>query len=237
VFARVFWEQPSVGFYSHEPFEVTYYEGAKLKQVARKLRSPLDLSEIIPKYDTQAGQALVIKEMPYQVGKNFPLLVHMATLPLIFLIRDPRLNIASRIAKKVEVGESPYFPLVETGWELLRKQVDYCRHLAIPYLIADATDFRNYPNSCFAQIFARFGLHFSPDILTWEAQENVVLDNLGGTHDHLYRRVLSSTGLEPATEIVPKLADFPSEQGIRAHVADCLHIYQSLREDVNRIRP
>jgi hypothetical protein len=155
---------------------------------------------------------------------------------LVFLIRDPRLNIASRIAKKVEVGDSPYFPLVETGWALLQGQVDYCRHFQIPYLIVDATDFRNHPNSCFAQVFARFGLDFTPDLLTWNAQEKVVLDNLGGTHDHLYRRVLSSTGLEPATEIVPKLTDFPSEHGIRAHVADCLQIYKSLREDSERIR-
>lgn len=42
-FARVFWEQPSVGFYCHEPFEVTYYLQQDLDQVVERLSSPLDL--------------------------------------------------------------------------------------------------------------------------------------------------------------------------------------------------
>ena len=35
-FARVFWEQPSVRFYAHEPFEVTYYRERDLSEVAEK---------------------------------------------------------------------------------------------------------------------------------------------------------------------------------------------------------
>ena len=34
-FARVLWQHPSVGYYSHEPFEVTYFDGAGLDGVLR----------------------------------------------------------------------------------------------------------------------------------------------------------------------------------------------------------
>ena len=129
-FARVLWQHPSVGFYSHEPFEVTYFDGAPLDAVAAKLQLPLDLSSLNGLTDRGAG--LVIKEMPYQVGDRFSALCSMATGPVVFLLRDPRQNIASRMEKKAEVGDDPNFPNVETGWELLAKQIDQCRQAGHP---------------------------------------------------------------------------------------------------------
>ena len=126
-FARVFWEQPSVRYYYHEPFETTYYQGEGLPEVIAKLDAPLDLTTIKHFAADTSAHALVIKEMPYQVGDNFPLLAALATKPLIFLMRDPRLQIASRREKKLEVGDSPLYPFVESGWDLLEKQIDFCR--------------------------------------------------------------------------------------------------------------
>ena len=45
-FARVFWEQPSIRYYAHEPFEGTYFMGLDLNYVIDNLRNPLDLRDI-----------------------------------------------------------------------------------------------------------------------------------------------------------------------------------------------
>ena len=236
-FARVFWEHPSVGYYSHEPFEVTYYRKEGLAEVAARLADPLDLAAIDSATERPRGDSLVIKEMPYQVGEHFPLLARLATEPLVFLLRDPRLNIASRIEKKLAVGDSPFFPLIETGWALIAQQIDYCRQQGIAYVIVEASDFRNAPASVFPQVFAAFGLDFTPAMLSWPAHPDVEIDNLDGAHTHLYRRVLMSTGVEPATEAIPPLDVFPMEHGVRDHVAESLEIYHHLCRDARRIVP
>lgn len=236
-FARVFWEQPSVGFYSHEPFEVTYYMDQGLEEVAAKLDQPLDIRGLKRRPGAGTGRSLVIKEMPYQVGDRFPLLAALATRPVIFLMRDPRQNIASRIEKKLEVGDAPDFPEVETGWELVASQIAWCRDRGIPHLIVTSADFRNHPEAVFAQVFAALGLPFSREMLAWKACDEIDLDNLEGRHSHLYERVLASTGLEPANERIPALEEFEAVEGLRDHVVRCLRIFEALREAGERIRP
>ena len=233
-FARVFWEHPAIGYYSHEPFETVYYERQGLTAVSKKLSLPLDLKTI---QNQSVGNHLVIKEMPYQVGRHFPLLAAMAHKPLIFLIRDPRLNIASRMAQKTAVGDSPFFPLQETGWNLLVSQISYCQVQQIPHIIVDAADFRNQPHAIFSQIFAQYGLAFSEKMLTWQPRPDVNLDNLGGHHQHLYERVLHSRALLPAQEPIPPLESFPQKNNLRDHVRQCLHLYEMLRQSPVRIRP
>lgn len=234
-FSRVFWEHPSVRYYSHEPFEVTYYMNQDLQQVYQKLLQPLDLNLVKKQKPGENGSSLVIKEMPYQVGKHFPLLAETAVKPIIFLIRDPRLNISSRIEKKELVGDSYKFPLVETGWELISQQIEYCRSHKIPHMIVDSTDFRNHPTTVFRQIFSRLGLPFSEEMLTWQATD-VEIDNLEGEHRHLYERVLSSKNLQPATEFVPTLDMFPNDSDFRRHLSDCIDIYRLLRRAPERVR-
>lgn len=224
--ARVFWQQPTIRYYSHEPFEITYYDGAKITAVVEKLHRPINISD-----ERTTGQSLIIKEMPYQVGANFGLLATLATQPIVFLIRDPRLNIASRMKKKIEVGDSPDFPKIETGWQLLQEQIAYCREHGVEYTIVDATTFRNCPEQVFPQLFARFGLDYSAEMLHWRARRDIDLDNLGGAHRHLYERVLLSTGIQPATETVPPLDWFPVANGWREHVAHCLEIFGRIQRD------
>lgn len=236
-FSRVFWEQPTIRYYSHEPFEVTYYDGKELTAVAHKLNKPLDLLNVERLQDS-SGSSLLIKEMPYQVGDNFPILCEIASKPIIFLMRDPRLNIASRIEKKRMVGESIYFPHIETGWELIQEQIAYCDVQGVPYMIVDSTDFRNHPDDLFPQIFAQFKLPFSPEMLVWNpCEDSVDLDNLEGKHRHLYARVLNSNSLQPATEAIPEIDEFPEAHGIRDHVEFCLEIYNSLKESPHRLHP
>ena len=47
-FARVYWEQPSIRYYTHEPFEGTYFLNQDLDHVLDNLRMPLDLQDIKP---------------------------------------------------------------------------------------------------------------------------------------------------------------------------------------------
>jgi hypothetical protein len=232
-FSRVLWQHPSVGFYSHEPFEVTYYDGALLDEVAAKLGAPLDLGALNGL--TDRGSDLVIKEMPYQVGARFAELCSLATGPIVFLMRDPRQNVASRMHKKVEVGDDPNFPSVETGWELLATQIQMCRDVGHPLLLVDSADFRNHPERVFPVVMERLGLTFDRTMLTWQAHVDLDLDNLGGRHTHLYERVLGSTGLDPAFEPIPALDSFPTEGGWRGHVEACLAIYEDLRAAPERV--
>lgn len=226
-FARMLWEHDLVRYYSHEPFELAYFDGAGLDTVADLLARPLDLCE---NYKERAlGEGLVIKEMPYQVGARYGLLLSLATAPVVFLLRDPRLSIESRMRKRREVGEDPLYPLIESGWELLRGQIEHCRERSIPYLIVDSADFRARPQAVFPQVFERLGLSYSADILAWRSGGGIDLDNLDGRHRHLYRRVLRSRGIEPPVEDVPPLESFPEEGGWRDHVEWCMGVYEALR--------
>jgi hypothetical protein len=234
-FARVFWEQPSIGYYSHEPFEETYYMGLALNHVLKNLLNPLDLQHIKNAQGDLRSKGLVIKEMPYQVWHNFPQLASLATSPIVFLIRDPRLSIFSRMMKKKEVGDNVIFPLCETGWELLHAQIMYCKERHLPHLIVEVTDFRTHPEIIFKQLFEKLQLPFSKRMLSWQSHANLDIDNLGGAHSHLYKRVLTSTGIEPATETIPPLEAFPTTNGFREHVLRCLEIYETLRHDSARI--
>lgn len=236
-FARVFWEQPAVRFYCHEPFEVTYYMEQGLTDVLAKLHTPLDLDSLTATRGDDYGRALVIKEMPYQVGARFPLLAALGSKPLVFLMRDPRLSIASRMAKKREVGDNPLFPLIESGWELWRGQIEWCRDHSIPYVLVDSTDFRNEPLSVFPQLFRHFELEFTPAMLDWQPCPKVELDNLGGQHRHLYGEVLESAGIKPDSGAIPPLESFPGGEGWRGHVARCLEIYEEQAASDHRIRP
>lgn len=236
-FARVFWEHAAIDYYCHEPFESLYYSGANLNDVRKNLLHPVGLRTAA---ETRVGVAsgwLVVKEMPYQVGKYFDLLASLTMSPVVFLTRDPRLNIDSRIRKKNEAGQDPNFPLIETGWQLLAKQIHYCQEQNIPYMVVDASDLRSDPEEVIAEVFERLQLRFSPEVLTWQSRTDIELDNLGGQHKHLYERVLSSTGIQPESEPIPPVSSFPEANGVRDHVRQCRDIYKSLCADPNRVRP
>ena len=235
-FARVYWEQPSIRYYAHEPFEGTYFINGDLDQVLDNLHHALDLQDIKSYSHGGLGKSLVIKEMPYQVGDKLPILLSLTKKPVVFLMRDPRQNIASRMAKKQEVGANPLFPHIETGWQLIAEQVQYCKENGIPHMIVDAKDFRNQPVPIFKQVFMRLGLPFQEKMLRWNSRPDIDIDNLDGDHHHLYQEVLSSTGMLPDTDVIPSLESFPAENGYRAHVKQCMLIYQRLLASPARVK-
>jgi hypothetical protein len=227
--ARFFWHQPAFRYYAHEPYETVYYKGDSEEIVHTKLLSPIDLSVEYSGKTRPEGQGLIIKEMPYQVGPYFSDLVLFATYPIIFMIRDPRLNIKSRIDKKIMANQTSNFPLTETGWELIRQQIDFCDQKRHEFVIVDCTEMRNHPVDIFSKLTKRLGLPFEQTMLQWQRANEIDLDNLDGQHSHLYQRILNSNGIEPATEPIPEINDFPEENGFRQHVQEALLIYQALK--------
>jgi Sulfotransferase domain len=229
-FARVLWNHPAVGWYRHEPFEATWYEGADPSVAADLLEAPTPVGELNPSRAAEApahDAALVVKEMTFQVGEAFPLLAGLATRPIVFLIRDPRLTIASRMKVLRRAGRSEVFPLRESGWEDLEEQLAHVREHGVAHLVVDSSDLRADPEGVVPRVLAALGLSYSSALLTWDSSPASGLSTVSGEGDPFYRRVLESKGIEAPAERVPDLSEFP--RALRAHVAECVARYEALR--------
>jgi len=232
--ARVLWNHPSVGFYSHEPFEPTYYRAAPPEVAAELLEAPEPVASLGGR---GTGSALVVKEMTFQVGDGFPALAALATRPVVFLIRDPRLSIASRMRVLRASGRPEVFPLRESGWEDLMRQLEHVRQEGIDHLIVDSTALRAVPVRVVPGIFERLGLSYDPALMTWESSSATGLSAVSGADDPFYERVLHSGGLEAPLEEIPDLSAFPTDAGFRAHVEWCTERYAELRRSVGPTDP
>jgi hypothetical protein len=226
--ARILWNHPAVGFYSHEPFEPTWYRGAGLEVAAELLEAATPVTQLDPSRAAATGDALVVKEMTFQVGGAFPLLAELATRPIVFVIRDPRLTVASRMKVLRRAGRPEIFPLRESGWDDLVRQLDHVRREGIPYVVVESRDLRAAPERVVPPLLERLGLDYSPRLLTWGSSPATGLSAVSGNQDPFYQRVLSSGGIEPPTEQIPPLDSFPTDGGFRQHVADCLARYKEL---------
>lgn len=229
--ARALWNHPGVGFYSHEPFEPTYYRGEGPEIAVELLEAPEPVAELGGR---GRGRALVVKEMTFQVGDAFPLLAELTTRPIVFMIRDPRLSIASRMKVLRRAGRPELFPLRESGWDDLERQLDHVREHGIEHLVVDSTGLRAMPSRVAPGIFERLGLEYAPELLTWESSSATGLSAVSGQGDPFYERVLGSGGLEAPQESVPDITHFPEEHGFRAHVVECIRRYEALRAVTSR---
>lgn len=228
--ARCFWEIPQIRFYSHEPYETCYYERKPETEAFKNLTNPIDLGTKYKAKNNNENSWLLIKEMPYQVGidEKFNHLLSLVTEPIIVLIRDPRLNIMSRIKKRKEAQQEVYFPLIETGWEFLNVQLRIMKENDKDFFILDSTDFRERTPEIIKKMMKKFRVFLDPvSLLDWIPNPNIELDNLNGRHRHLYKRVLSSNSIVKPYEEMPEINDFPDY--FKNHVLDALKIYQSLR--------
>jgi hypothetical protein len=224
--ARILWNHERVGWYSHEPFEATWYQDAGPERAAELLEAPEPVADLGGR---GTGEALVVKEMTFQVGDAFPLLATLPTRPIVFLIRDPRLCIASRMRVLEASGRPQVFPLRESGWDDLARQLDHVRREGIEHAIVDSGDLRADPAAVVPPLLERLGLAYDPSLLTWGASEATGLSSVSGAEDPFYQQVLQSRGLEPDTERMPELDEFPPDDGFRDHVAACVEQYEELR--------
>lgn len=230
-FARGLWANPGIAHYAHEPNEATYFAKPNGISCADALRSPMALEALT---GTKTGNGLLIKEITFQAGQDFAELAALATGPVIFLVRDPRLTVSSRRNVRRAQGESLDFPLDQTGWTALAEQVRYCATHDVDYHIVDAHDLRSAPSTVLAAVCDRLGLDFEDAQLSWSPRPQLTLSNHRSGPDHFFTRVLASRGIEPPTEAVPPLTDFPAGE-LRDHVAWALDVHQELLSDPRRI--
>ncbi|WP_018685276.1 hypothetical protein [Actinokineospora enzanensis] len=225
--SRVIWNNPGVRYYSHEPYESTYFRGLDRAEASAALANPLDLADVV---GAKTGDGLLVKEISFQLGDNLPDLLARTAHPVVFLLRDPRLTIASRRRVKELQSQPPDFPLVETGWHDLVAQIDHCRAHDVEHLVIDAFDFRSDPAPILRSLVEAWGLDFDPAQLSWQPRPGLNLSNhrVGGV-DHYFTRVLHSRGLELPVEVPIPVADFPADRGLRDHVRWAMDQYERLR--------
>jgi hypothetical protein len=233
--ARVFWGHDAIAFYAHEPFDRTFHEGAPLGAAADAMLDPLDLRRVLAA--PTRGIGLLVKEMTFQAGEAAGALMELATRPVVFIVRDPRLAVWSRMRMLGGGSEPVAFPPDEAGWTQLCEQVEHCRENGIAYALLDASDMRRDPDAVVGALLDRLGLMYSPALLSWQPAEVEGLGQLGDAQRHWYGRILRSSGIEPPTERIPPLERFPEEHGLRGHVEWALEVYDDLRRDPRFVAP
>ncbi len=229
--ARAFSRSPSIDYYCHEPFDKCYHYSGDYDSVLEALEKPLVVTDGRPGPALESG--LLIKEMTFQVGSDFPTLASLTAHPIVFIIRDPRLCISSRMRKLQKSGDDPLFPAVESGWADLARQIRFCDEMRIRYLVVDSADFRSNPAEIFPSLFRCVGLSFSTEYLSWEPMGDAALGALGDRQRHWYRRILDSTGIECDTDPIPPFDFFPDTNGFRGHVEFCHDVYIGLKDSEN----
>lgn len=227
VVSRALWQHPQFRWYVHEPYDRLYHKGGGRDSVRLAIANALEKTEP----EAGSGRGVVVKEMTFQAGPLLPELIRAATLPIVVTVRDPRLAVLSRMRQRRRAGQEPSFPHAETGWADLESGLGYMREHSIPHVIVEVTELRRRPSELLPTLCERFGLTFTPQMLSWPSVPNLSLGNLDGEQKHWYARVLTSTGFQPPDEEVPPLDAIPGDSGMRDQIVDCLRVYRAALED------
>ncbi|MFF2777356.1 hypothetical protein ACFVU3_20890 [Streptomyces sp. NPDC058052] len=191
-------------------------------------------------------QSLLIKDMTFQVDEeSFGLLRELATAPILFSFRDPRLTLHSRLRKVRELGRGNTFPPFESGWYSFRDQMAACEENGVDYVIVDTTELRTDPAPVLRAIYERLGLTFSDSVVSWEPRSHLhlcapevgaLMSDARREGDPFFRRVLGSSGIQPADEVdLVAVEKELAEVGLAAHLAECTEIYEQALENPHRV--
>lgn len=250
VVARLLWQHSAIGYHCHEPFEAGYWGTDGDEALARILLHPMEVAsgERVPLERVPDGAGLLVKEMSFQLdGKRFDRLAATATAPVVFVMRDPRLCVSSRLRVLGELGGATTFPPFEGGWQSLGEQIGRCRARGVPHLLVDSGELRGDPEGMTLALVTRLGLAGEADLHRWSARPGLRLclpevgELMGGARtgdDPFYRRVLASERIQPVDE-----ADWAREEavidaaGLTGSVRQWLTLYRELRKDPARVEP
>jgi len=227
--ARSLWQHRAFRYYLHEPYDAAYHDGLALSpEIA--LDSVLDRGEIAGRDEAPGGSGIVVKEMTFQAAGRVAGMLGAATVPVILLVRDPRLAVSSRMARREKDGLPARFPAAEAGWRDLAAARQLLRDSGTRYIVVDISDVRRHPAGVLRAVCQRLGLAFDPGMLSWPSAGSLRLGNLNGRQDAWYERVLSSTGFQPPDELVPGDDYFRDRQMLDV-LSECLRCYQDVRAD------
>jgi hypothetical protein len=226
VLARSLWQHHAFRWYLHEPCDRAYHIGAdhRSKHVTDML---VDRNSLPGHY--MAGSGLVIKEMTFQAGDVIEEF-RVATMPAVFLIRDPRLSVFSRMRRRKLDGDPAAFPAKEAGWRDLNRAIRLFGQAGTPYVIVDITDVRRRPDVALRVLCHHLGLPWDAGMLRWKSLSGLSLGNIGGRQDAWYSRVLGSTAWEQPDERLPP-PDVFREHRMSDVVAECLTAYEQVKTD------
>ncbi|HET8662486.1 MAG TPA: hypothetical protein VFM55_26390 [Micromonosporaceae bacterium] len=247
--ARMLWQHTSVTHHCHEPFEACYWGGAEADPVGRSLRSPMAVETglRVPLSQVAPSSGLLVKEMSFQLRPaQFRSLARLASTPVVFAVRDPRLAAASRLRIVRELYDHTTFPPFESGWASLAMQVRMCQEEGLAYLVVDTTDLRNDPVGMSQALLRALGLPPEPDIGSWSPRPGLqlcppetgaLMSDKRRVDDPFYRRVLASDGIKPVDRV-----DWAAEHeairaaGLSDDVDAWMNTYSDLRRDARLLR-
>jgi hypothetical protein len=223
VLARSLWQHPAFRCYLHEPYDGSYHDSSESSLQAV-------LGSVLTRSGTAGGDGIVVKEMTFQAAGEASELIDAATLPVVLLIRDPRLAVSSRMRRREKSGQEARFPAREAGWQDLAEVRETLRRSGTDYIVVDISDVRRSPDRALAAICQSLGLSWDPRMLSWESARGLRLGTLNGRQDSWYERVLSSTGFEPPNESMPS-KDYFRVRKMLTVATDCLGSYEQSRAD------
>jgi len=240
--ARLLWQHSAVSHHCHEPFEGRYWAeaGSPLARPNLGELMAVDTGERTRVERVPAGAGVLVKEMSFQLDTaEFALLAGLVTVPVVFVVRDPRLATTSRLRVVGELYDASTFPPFESGWPSLAAQVRRCADLGVPHVVVDSGDLRADPDAVVPALLDRLGLAREPGLGDWKPRPGLELcaPEVGALmserrrrDDPFYRRVLGSTGVQPPDEV-----DWAAEEaairsaGLSEAVAEWLATYTELR--------
>ncbi|WP_305787977.1 hypothetical protein [Symbioplanes lichenis] len=246
--ARLLWQHPLITHHCHEPFEACYWGAQGPESVAAILNNPMRVAvgDRVRLTEVPPGSGLLIKEMSFQLSTGqFDELAGLATAPPIFVMSDPRLSTTSRLRIVRELTQASTFPPFESGWPSLAAQVARCRERDLPYVLIDSEDLRADPAGMAAALVAALGLPSRAGLEEWSPRPGLqlVAPEVGAlmgssrrTDDPFYRKVLSSTGVQPRARV-----DWDREEamiaaaGLSDEVEAWRDIHRALRADPHRL--
>ena len=242
--ARILWQHTAFRYHCHEPFEAMYWGGKGFGSASDVLLNPIEVrgGARVSLASRQLPGGVLMKEMSFQLDAGqFEYLAALATLPVIFVMRDPRLSTTSRLRIVRELDGTDTFPAFESGWSSLLDQVTACRRNGIPYVLVDSDDLRADPDGMALALQDVLGLREEPDLHSWAPRPGLrlcspevgaLMSSVRQADDPFYRRVLSSEGIQP-----PDRVDWDrenrliSDAGLAADVEAWCETYFALRDD------
>ncbi|MCP4755058.1 MAG: hypothetical protein GY866_29620 [Proteobacteria bacterium] len=249
--ARCLYNHSSIHSYIHEPCGEYYHKKTGIGSI---------LTQLNGKRPTPPGT--LIKCMTFQMGKGEVAnsFLKNAVCPPLFLLRDPKLAIESRIrrilldllaadppsheARQIQwsLDEQNYrtvdgfisdsnFSSDQTGWPTLAGQLEYCTSSDLRFFLLETDLMRKSPERNLTQVCKVWNMDYESGMLKWKNEP--FPKGVLPEQKAWYKRVSSAQGIEPPTERSIPPERFPDK--LKAQVEVSIGIYEDLLSHPNNI--
>jgi hypothetical protein len=251
--ARCLYNNSAIDSYIHEPCIEYYHNNKGIISIIENLknREPKPLSTLI-------------KDISFQIGtEDFrKVFFEHASSPIIFLLRNPKLSIESKIRrifsdlinnnslsdKEINLLNNAlkshdykhtdrfitdtYLSPEQTGWSVLYKQVVYCLENDIKFVLFETDNMRATPKKALIKLCTSLNINFEDNMINWKNEP--FPDHGILPEQKWFARISSSTTIQPPTEKAIPLNNFPEK--LLKHVESDISIYQKLINHPNNLK-